>query len=362
MQNRYPDLVVADFFERVAESFRGSLNIAFHEKIQMWFVVAGELRVQLLESYLSRRKDDPVSANLVLFGKKIARLTLRLDLMKDLSRLRNAVQTEKLNRHARSGIAQGFPFRVDHGADFPPAGVEDNDIASAECALLDYYCGDRSLAFVEFGFDHDAFRCYGRIRLQLFHFRDEQYHFEKVWNALSGFCRYFDCNGRAAPFLRHKAHIRKLLFDAIRLRVRFIYFIHSDDDGNSGGFRMVDGLSRLRHNAIVGGDNENRDVRRLSPARAHRRERLVPRRIEKNDLAPFVNDGGGADVLRDSARFLRRYVRIPDAVQKCCLSVVYMPHHRNDRRPRNEMIATENGSFHGNTDKLFTLGSLVGIF
>ena len=87
----------------------------------------------------------------------------------------------------------------------------------------------------------------------------------------------------------------------------------------------------------------------------------MPRRIEEDDLAPFVNDGGGADVLRDTACLLRRYVRISDTVQKRCLSVINVAHHSNDWRSGNEMIATKNGSFHWNTDKSFAFRNFFGI-
>ena len=65
---------------------------------------------------------------------------------------------------------------------------------------------------------------------------------------------------------------------------------------------MVDGLDGLRHDAVVGGHDQDHDVGRLSPARAHGGEGLVARRVEEGDAAV----GGrvhliGSDVLRDSA-------------------------------------------------------------
>jgi hypothetical protein len=43
--------------------------------------------------------------------------------------------------------------------------------------------------------------------------------------------------------------------------------------------------TRLRHDAVVGRDHEDRDVGDLGAARAHRRERFVTGRVDERDLA-----------------------------------------------------------------------------
>ena len=42
---------------------------------------------------------------------------------------------------------------------------------------------------------------------------------------------------------------------------------------------MIDGLNGLRHDAVVGGDHQNGDVRHLRAARPHRREGFMTGRI-----------------------------------------------------------------------------------
>src|SRR6266700_3878290 len=49
--------------------------------------------------------------------------------------------------------------------------------------------------------------------------------------------------------------------------------------------RMGDRLAGLRHDGVVCGDDEHGDVRDLRASGAHRRERLVARRVEERDLA-----------------------------------------------------------------------------
>ena len=68
----------------------------------------------------------------------------------------------------------------------------------------------------------------------------------------------------------------------------------------------ADRFERLRHDAVVGRDHEDRDVGDLGAAGAHRRERFVTRRVEEGDLPIVLLDRVRADALRDAARFARR--------------------------------------------------------
>src|SRR2546427_326883 len=93
---------------------------------------------------------------------------------------------------------------------------------------------------------------------------------------------------------------------------------------------MVDRLDGLRHDAVVGGHHEDDDVRRLSATCAHRRERLVPRRVEERDLAVPGLDLVGADVLRDPAELLFGDLRLADRVEEGGLAVVDVAHRSEE--------------------------------
>ena len=76
---------------------------------------------------------------------------------------------------------------------------------------------------------------------------------------------------------------------------------------------MIDRLDRLRHDAVVGRDDEHDDVRHLGAAGAHRREGFVARRIDERDLvAVRRRDLIGADVLRDAAGLAGHDVRLSE--------------------------------------------------
>ena len=94
---------------------------------------------------------------------------------------------------------------------------------------------------------------------------------------------------------------------------------------------MRDRLAGLRHHAVVGGNDEDRDVRDLRAARTHGGERLVTGGIEEGDPATVEGRLVGADVLCDPARFGVDDGRFPDRIEKGRLAVVDVAHDRDDR-------------------------------
>ena len=114
--------------------------------------------------------------------------------------------------------------------------------------------------------------------------------------------------------------------------------VHRDDDRHLGRARVRDRLERLRHHAVVGGDDEHGDVGDLRAAGAHGGERLVARRVEEGDL-PAVDLGlVGADVLGDPAGLGLDDGGLADRVEQRRLAVVDVAHDRDDRRPRLERL------------------------
>ena len=59
-----------------------------------------------------------------------------------------------------------------------------------------------------------------------------------------------------------------------------------------------------------------RDVGDLGAAGAHRRERLVARRVEEDDVPAVLDDLAGADVLGDAAALAGRDLGGPDGVEE----------------------------------------------
>ncbi len=101
---------------------------------------------------------------------------------------------------------------------------------------------------------------------------------------------------------------------------------------------MVDGFNSLGHHAVVGGNHQHSDIRRLGAAGAHGGECLVAGCIQEGDDAAVEVDGIRADMLRDAARLARGNVGLADIVQQRGLAVVNVTHNGDDRRTGLQLI------------------------
>ena len=73
------------------------------------------------------------------------------------------------------------------------------------------------------------------------------------------------------------------------LRRRQIDLVDRDHDFHvRRGFGVIDRFNRLRHEAIIGRDNQDNDVGNIGAARAHCGEGGVPWCVEKRDASRLV--------------------------------------------------------------------------
>ena len=105
--------------------------------------------------------------------------------------------------------------------------------------------------------------------------------------------------------------------------------------GTAGRLGVADRFFGLRHDAVIGRDDQHRDIGDIGPAGPHLGERFVTRRIDERDVpAVFRLDRIRANVLRDAARFAGNDIGANDLVQQRRLAVIDVAEHRDDRRPR----------------------------
>ena len=197
---------------------------------------------------------------------------------------------------------------------------------------------DRPAPDVEPRLDHDARGVGRRVRAQVeLGVRDEQDLLEQVADVLllprgdGGELR------RAAPVLGLQPLGGELALHAVDVRVGHVHLVDGDDDRHLRGARVGDRLLRLRHDAVVGRDDEDGDVGDLRAAGAHGRERLVAGRVEEGDAPPVDLGLIGADVLRDPAGLGLDDGRLANRVEQRRLAVVDVAHDRHDRRARREI-------------------------
>ena len=142
----------------------------------------------------------------------------------------------------------------------------------------------------------------------------------------------------AAPLLGLEPELGHLGAHAVGRGAFLVDLVDRDDDRHVGRLRVVDGLAGLRLHAVVGGDHDHGDVRRLGAAGTHGGERLVARRVEEGDRLAVLVDLVGADVLGDAAGLARGHLGRADGVQQRRLAVVDVTHDRDDRRAPLEIL------------------------
>ncbi len=185
--------------------------------------------------------------------------------------------------------------------------------------------------------DHDSGGVGGRVRLELLELGHEQDHVQELVEALVGLGGDVLVDGVAAPVLGVEAHLGELAADLVGLRALLVDLVDGDHHRHVGGLGVVDRLDRLRHDAVVGGDDDDRDVGDLGAAGAHRREGLVAGSVEEGDRLALGVDLVGADVLGDAAGLARGDLGLADRVEQRGLAVVDVAHHGHDRGPVDEI-------------------------
>ncbi len=76
-----------------------------------------------------------------------------------------------------------------------------------------------------------------------------------------------------------------MLLDAFRLRIGLVDLVDRDNDRHSRGLGVIDSFEGLRHDAVIGSDDNDDDVGDLGAARTHTGKCFVARGIQEDDLA-----------------------------------------------------------------------------
>ena len=234
-----------------------------------------------------------------------------------------------------------------------------------ERTLLDEHGRHGTAGRIQLRLDDEAAGCSLRVSFQFLHVSDQKDHFQQVLNAVAALRgnRYEDV--RAAPFLADQAVFGQFLLDLVDVGAGLIDLVDGNNDLNAGCLRMVDGFDGLRHDAVVGCHDQDRDIGRLGAAHTHGGEGFVAGGIQEGDLPAVDLDHVCTDVLRDAAGFAGGDVGLADRIQQGCLAVVDVAHDADHRRSGHHVLfLVLNGileEFSDDVDGLFLLGNDIKI-
>jgi hypothetical protein len=284
----------------------------------------------------------------------LAGAAIVLDDARELAGVGDAVEAEDLDRVARHGGVDALAGVVAHRPDLAPVRAGHERVADLQGAALDEQRHDGPAPRIELGLDDDAARGRVGVGLELLELGDDEDRVEEVLEPLLGLGRHVDELGVATPLRGLQVELRHLRAHARRIGALLVDLVDGDEDRDVGGAGVVDRLAGLRHDAVVGGHHDDRDVRDLAAAGAHGGECLVARGVEEGDRLLTVVDLVGADVLGDATGLARGDLGLADGVQQRRLAVVDVAHDRDDRRALDEILV-------GVLEDRLVLGLVVGV-
>ena len=205
-------------------------------------------------------------------------------------------------------------------------------------SLLNQNRGDGSLALVKLCLNHQASCVAVRVCLEFLHVCREKNHVEKVIDTFVRLRGNRADNRIAAPVFRNQLILHELLLDALNVCIRLIHLVDSHNNLYIGSLCMADCLNRLRHDAVIRSDNQNRNVRCLGTAHTHCREGLVAGCVEEGNQSVVRLDLVCTDVLGNAARLATCDRSLTDGIEKRSLTVVNVTHDDNNRRTGHHLV------------------------
>src|SRR5439155_21490046 len=120
-----------------------------------------------------------------------------------------------------------------------------------------------AFAFVQSRFEAGAAGRAIRVCLQLLELGDDRELIQQFIDALAGGGAGFDEGRVAAHVVGQNVEAVKLLPRLVDVGAGQIDLVDRDNEGDAGGLGVVDGFLGLRHDAVVGGDDDDGHVRHL---------------------------------------------------------------------------------------------------
>ena len=228
--------------------------------------------------------------------------------------------------------------RVHQRADASVGRAGDDGVARMQRAALHEHGCHRAAALVEVGLDDETGGQRIGVGAKLEHVGLQQDGLEQVVDVQLLLRRNVDEHVLSAPVLGDDAVLDELLAHAVGVGAGLVDLVDGHHDRHVSGLSVVDSLDGLRHDAVVGSDDQDDDVGHLGTAGTHGREGLVTRRVDEGDLAIADAHDRGADVLGDAAGLALGDAGVADGVAQRRLAMVDVAHDGDDGRTRLEVI------------------------
>ena len=307
-------------------------------RIRFSWLVSFSAGVQILEADpLARAGRQRVALARAATVGDLTRDAVLVDDEQVVTRARHRREADDLDGTRRQRRLDVLAVLVDHAPDATVGIARDDRVADPQGAARNEHGRHRSAAAVQMRLDGHTLGLHVGVGPQVEGGvggqQDRLFQRRDVGALLR---RDVDEHGVATELLWHQTVFGQLPADLRRIGTFLVDLVDRNHDRHIGRLCVVDGLHRLRHDAVVGGDHQDRDVGGLGAAGTHGGERLVTRGVDEGD-EPFAAVEGdrdlvGTDVLGDAAGFFLADVGLADGVQQSGLAVVDVTHHGDHRR------------------------------
>ena len=248
-----------------------------------------------------------------------------------ITRLRGTIQTQDDRRFAGQYLLDALITFVEHCLDAPMRCTCQHDVTHAERTIADQHRCHITASFVQRRLDDRALGAALGVRLQVQHLGFKEHFVEQLAHAVTFLRRDVLALIFTAPILNKDIHVRQFLLDFVGVGTGFVALVDSKHHGHACSLRVTDCLACLWHDAIVGGDNDDSDIRHLCTAGTHGGESLVTRRVEERYmLSGLKRYVVCTNMLGNTARLTGNDVGVADMVEQRGLTMIHVPHNRYD--------------------------------
>ena len=355
------NLIIGELFKGLADGFHRALNIALDDNGQLQHLAFADVLEEVIQGDLLVPLEFLLFLLHAAFFHQLAGQLLILNGIEDIARGGDFGQTGDLHRAGGAGLLDLLALIVGHDTHTAHGGAGDNGLAGMQGTGLDEDGGHRAAAGIQLGFDNGALGHAVGVGGQLHGIGHQQDHLQEVIQPHAGFGGNGNADGIAAPLLGDQLVFGELLLDALGIGFGLIHLIDGHDDGNTGLLGVVDGLYRLGHNAVIGGDDQHGDIGDLGATGSHGGEGGVAGGIQEGDGTAIHLHLVSTNVLGDAAGFAGNDTGFPDGIQDRGLAVIDMAHDHHDGGPGLLgfflILYLEQAVLNGDNDLLGDLGA-----
>ena len=332
------DFLLRDILERVDDGFERALDIAFDDRVEGGFGLRGDAGEEVLESGALRGRELRVAEIGKAFLAVNAGGFFRFHHDEFIAGIWKAAEAKNLNWSRGSGFLHGLAHVVDELFHLAPVVAANEHIAVAKGAHADDDCSSRATALLDLCLNDGGTGVHRATGFEFEHFGFEEHEVEEFVDAGAFGGADRNTNRIATPVLGSEALLLELFFDAIGIGGGEVDFVDGDHDFHLRGLGVGNGLEGLRHEAVIGSDDDDHDVGDIGTAGAHGGESGVAGGVEESDFLTLAVHTVGADVLGDATRFAGGHAGFADRIEERGFAMVDMAHESNDRGAGLELV------------------------